>query len=108
MTRWASQISAAKGYAGFSNEEASEPQTYREQGAGGGLYDLQSRDVRQLAEREGCLCLTQGVMGDWFVWLEATPIPKDDRSREPMLVRDMSFQEQRRLQTGLVLVTDQH
>jgi hypothetical protein len=87
----ARQISAAKGYAGFSNEESSEPQTYRDPGGDGGLYDLQRGEVRQLAEREGCLCLTQGVMGDWFVWREATPIPKDDPRREPTPVGDLRF-----------------
>ena len=84
----AENVTAGTAYAGFSGEQAGP--RIAQGSADGGLYDFEKREARPLGEREGCLCLAGGVMGKWFVWLEAAPIPTD-AGREPIPIGDFRF-----------------
>jgi hypothetical protein len=86
----ASTAAAGETYASYSNESRSRDLGYEAASADGGLVDLAGGEVRALAERDGCLCITLGVLGEWFVWLEATPITPSS-AREPIPVDDFRF-----------------
>ena len=75
-------------YVGFTGGESS---SYGKSTSVGGFYDLRQAEARLLADKAGCLCLSLGVMGNWFVWLEAEPITPSPQVREPIPTGTLRF-----------------
>ncbi len=48
----------------------------------GGYYDLEGRVVRRVPPRQDCRCVSAGIFGRWFMWIEAPPLAGSEASLE--------------------------